>query len=140
MEKKSRYLKSSEDVIYDSVTSLSWMAKDSQLHLDKAVSWDEANEFAAEMNKKKFGGHNDWRMPTIHEALSIHEKDSLNKDSAGADIQLSSIFAPGGGNCTWTSQTRGREAQILFYINGFPYWYEKNDQTISHAVRLVRRD
>ena len=38
------------------------------------------------------------------------------------------------------AQTRGKEAQIMFYANGCPYWYEKNDKTISHAVRLIRRD
>ncbi|QPJ64522.1 MAG: DUF1566 domain-containing protein [Candidatus Nitrohelix vancouverensis] len=140
MEKKTRYLKSNEDSIYDSITSLTWMAKDSQLTLEKAVSWDEAESFAKEMNKKKTGGHDDWRMPTIHEAMSLFQKETLNKDSAGADIHIDPIFPPGAGNCTWTSEVRGREAQIFFYVNGFPYWYEKTDQTISHCVRLVRRD
>jgi len=141
MEKeKSRFLKRDNGTVYDSLSSLTWSANDSQLDLEKEVSWTEAEQYAKDMNQKKFAGHNDWRMPTIHEALSLFDKDKLNKDSAGAEIHIDSVFNPGGANCTWTTETRGKEAQIVFYVNGFPYWYDKNDKTISHAVRLVRRD
>ncbi len=141
MEKeKTRFLKRNDGTIYDSLSSLIWMADDSQISLGKEVGWDKAKKFAEETNKKKFAGHNDWRMPTLHEALSLFDKDKLNKDSAGADIHIDSVFTPGGANCSWTSETRGKEAQIVFYVNGYAYWYNKNDKTISHAVRLVRRD
>ena len=63
----------------------------------------------------------------------------MNKDFKGGDIRIDSIFPPGAGNCTWTGDERGDEAQIIFYLNGCPYWYLKDDKTISHAVRLVRR-
>jgi uncharacterized protein DUF1566 len=141
MEKnKSRFLKNEDGTIYDSLTSLTWLANDSRLEFDKEVSWDEAEHYAQEMNKKKFAGHNDWRLPTIHEATSLFEKSKLNKDYKGGDINIDSIFPPGMGNCSWTSDTRGQEAQIVFYVNGLPYWYSKDDKTISHSVRLVRRD
>ncbi len=136
---KSRFLKKDDDTIYDSLTSLTWKAKDSWLDLEKEVSWDEANQYAQETNDHQFGGHSDWRVPTIHEASSLYEEEKLNKDAKGGDIHLDSIFPPGAGNCTWTSNERGSEAQIMFYLNGCPYWYDKNDKTISHSVRLVRR-
>ena len=136
---KSRFLKKDDNTIYDSLTSLTWMANDSWLDLEKEVSWDEAKQYAQDMNDKQFAGHNDWRLPSIHEASSLYEEEKLNKDSKGGDIHLDSIFPPGAGNCTWTSDERGGEAQILFYLNGCPYWYKKDDKTISHAVRLVRR-
>jgi hypothetical protein len=137
---KSRFLKRDDGTIYDSVTSVTWMANDSRLDLDKVVSYSEAEEYMKEANKKKAGGYSDWRIPTIHEASSIYDKEKLNKDFKDGDIYLDSVFPVGAANCTWTSSTRGKEAQIMFYANGCPYWYEKNDQTISHAVRLVRRD
>ena len=136
---KSRFLKKDDNTIYDSLTSLTWMANDSWLDLEKEVSWDEAKQYAQDMNDKQFAGHNDWRLPSIHEASSLYEEEKLNKDSKGGDIHLDSIFPPGAGNCTWTSDERGGEAQILLYLNGCPYWYKKDDKTISHAVRLVRR-
>ena len=137
---KSRFLKRDDGTIYDSVTSVTWMANDSFLDLERDVSYSEAEDYVKETNKKKVGGYSDWRIPTIQEASSIFDKEKLNKDSKGGDIFLDSVFPPGAANCTWTSSTRGKEAQIMFYANGCPYWYEKNDETISHAVRLVRRD
>lgn len=137
---KSRFLKRDDGTIYDSLTSVTWMANDSRLDLDNEVSYAEAEKYAKEMNEKKLGGYEDWRMPTVHEAASIFDKEKLNKDFKGGDIHLDSVFPPGAGNCTWTSSTRGKEAQILFYMNGCAYWYNKDDKTISHGVRLVRRD
>ena len=140
MEKpKSRFIKAEDNTIYDSLTSLTWMANDSRLDLEKDVSWDEACEYVKKMNAKKFAGHDDWRLPTVHEASSLYEEKKLNKDFKGGDIRIDSIFLPGAGNGTWTGDERGKEAQIIFYLNGCPYWYLKDDKTISHAVRLVRR-
>ncbi|MBI4382957.1 MAG: DUF1566 domain-containing protein [Nitrospinae bacterium] len=140
MQEKSRFLKGADGTIYDSLTSLTWTAEDSRLALEKDISWEEANTWAEELNKKKFGGHGDWRLPTIQEALSLFDAKKLNKDFKNGDIHIDPIFPAGAGNCTWTSQTRGqREAQIVFYVNGCPYWYEKDDKTISHAARLARR-
>ena len=137
---KSRFLKRDDGTIYDSVTSVTWMANDSFLDLARDVSYSEAEDYVKETNKKKAGGYSDWRIPSIQEASSIFNKEKLNKDSKGGDIFLDSVFPPGAANCSWTSSTRGKEAQIMFYANGCPYWYEKNDKTISHAVRLIRRD
>lgn len=140
MEKpKSRFIKGDNGTIYDSMTSLTWKANDSYLDLEKEVSWDEAQEYAKQTNAEKFGGHADWRLPSAQEAVSLYDEEKLNKDFKSGDIHLDSIFPPGGGNTTWTSEERGKESQILFYVNGCPYWYDKNDKTISHAVRLVRR-
>jgi hypothetical protein len=137
---KSRFLKRNDGTIYDSLTSVTWMDNDSRLDLEKEVSYSEAQEYLNQTNANKVGGYDDWRIPTVHEASSIFDKDKLNKDFKGGDIHLDSVFTLGAANCTWTASTRGKEAQILFYMNGCAYWYDKNDLTISHAVRLVRRD
>ena len=136
---KSRFLKRDDGTIYDSVTSVTWMANDSFLDLERDVSYSEAEDYVKETNKKKAGGYSDWRIPSIQEASSIFNKEKLNKESKGGDKVGDAVFPPGAANCTWTSSTRGKEAQIMFYANGCPYWYEKNDKTISHAVRLIRR-
>ncbi len=137
--KKSRFLKDGDHAIYDSASSLTWTAQDSRLATGKELSWDEANEWAKTQNEEKLGGHDDWRLPSVEEALSLFDPEKLNKDFKGGDIHLDSTFPPGAGNCTWTSSERGAEAQIVFFLNGCPYWYKKDDQTISHSVRLVRR-
>ncbi len=99
MEKdKSRFLKSDDGTVYDSKTSLTWMANDSWLDLDKEVSWEEAEKYSNETNKKNVGGYDDWRIPSVQEGLTLFDKDKLNKDFQGADIHLDSIFPPGAGN------------------------------------------
>lgn len=140
MQDKPRYMEGQDGTIYDSKTTLTWMANDSRLDLDRDVTWNEALEYAKELNAKKVGGHDDWRMPSVQEAQGLFDAEKANRDFKGGDIHIDPTFPPGAGNCTWTSNSRGeREAQIIFYLNGCPYWYEKNDKTISHAVRLVRR-
>ena len=45
MEKeKSRFLKSEDGTVYDSLTGLTWMSNDSKIDLNKEVSWDEAEK------------------------------------------------------------------------------------------------
>ena len=138
-DKKSRFLDNGDGTIYDSLTSLTWMINDSRLDKDEEVSWDEANEYADVFNKQSLGGKSDWRLPSIHEAVSLYDEEKQSKDFKGGDIHIDSAFPSKSGNCTWTSDTRGGEAQIVFYLNGCAYWYNKNDKTISHAARLVRR-
>ena len=70
-KEKSRFLKNAAGTIYDSQTSLTWMANDSRIDLGKDVSWDETEEYVEDMNGKSFGGHSDWRMPSGQEALSL---------------------------------------------------------------------
>ncbi len=138
-DKKSRFLDNGDGSIYDSLTSLTWMIKDSRLDKDEEVTWDEANEYAEIFNKQSFAGKNDWRMPTIHEAVSLYEEEKQNTDFKGGEVHIDPTFTSGCGNCTWTSDARDNEAQIVFFLNGCAYWYGKEDKTISHAVRLVRR-
>ncbi|MBT4374414.1 MAG: hypothetical protein HOD16_01865, partial [Nitrospina sp.] len=52
---KSRFLKNADETIYDSQTSLTWMANDSRIDLKKDVSWDETEGYIKEMNGKSFG-------------------------------------------------------------------------------------
>ena len=88
---KSRFLKRDDGTIYDSLTSVTWMANDSRLDLDKEVSYVETEEYIKKMNKKKVGGYDDWRLPTVHEASSIYDNEKLNKDFKGSDIHLDCV-------------------------------------------------
>ena len=104
-DKKSRFLDNDDGTIYDSLTSLTWMNNDSRLDLDKEVSWDEAIQYAEEMNKKKFAGKDDWRLPTIHEASSLFDEKLLNKDFKGGEIRIDAIFKPEGSDLSFAEMS-----------------------------------
>ena len=105
-DKKSRFLDNGDGSIYDSLTSLTWMIKDSRLDKDEEVTWDEANEYAEIFNKQSFAGKNDWRMPTIHEAVSLYEEEKQNTDFKGGEVHIDPTFTYGCGHCTGTSDAR----------------------------------
>ena len=93
---KSRFLKRDDGTIYDSLTSVTWMANDSWLDMDKEVSYAETEEYLKKMNEKKVGGYDDWRIPTVHEASSIYDKEKLNKEFF-PDNKYKAIFICGIG-------------------------------------------
>lgn len=60
--------------VIDKATNLMWMQKDYDAYEGKHLpryTWNEANEWCKSINKAKFAGHNDWRMPTVSELKSI---------------------------------------------------------------------
>ena len=51
-----------------------WMQKDYDAYEGKHLpryTWNEANEWCKSINKSKYAGYNDWRMPTVSELKSI---------------------------------------------------------------------
>ena len=140
MEKpKSRFIKTDDNTIYDSLTSLMWMANDSRLDLDKELSWDEAHEYVKEVNEKKFAGFDDWRLAGFEEAQSLFAFSVSNRDKDGAELHIDPLFAPGGGHNTWTYEEKPdyqQYAMMFSYVTGNEKW-EHKDNEYCH-VRAVR--
>ncbi len=75
-------------MVKDNVTGLVWEVKtdDDSVHdKDNKYNWYDAQDvFIAQLNSSNFGGHSDWRLPTIKELASIVDygkyKPSINTD------------------------------------------------------------
>ena len=65
-----------DHVILDRSTGLMWHPNGSENTLDyfSALEWIDS------LNEQKYGGHSDWRMPTVEEAMSIIETEKRNGD------------------------------------------------------------
>lgn len=56
-------------VIFDEATGLMWQQSGS----DKYLNFDAAKKYIKNLNKSKFDGYTDWRLPTLEEAMSLME-------------------------------------------------------------------
>jgi hypothetical protein len=58
-----------EKVVFDLATGLMWQQSGSP----KYMNYEKAINYFRELNQQKFAGYNDWRLPTIEEAMSLME-------------------------------------------------------------------
>jgi len=57
--------------VLDKTTNLIWQKSGSP----KNMKYKEAKNYIAQLNRKRFVGYNDWRLPTLEEAMSLMEPD-----------------------------------------------------------------
>jgi hypothetical protein len=109
------------------------------MDMDKWVTWDEARTYIIEVNRKRFAGYEDWRMPTRKEAQSIYDPANPVTDNYGDTIFLLKGFPAGAGQTSWTKTMhkteRGTAIRFHFY-NGDFKWNPMGLR--SHGVRAVR--
>jgi len=136
----------SEDVILDAKTGLMWQRSGSP----NEKSFIGAKSYIEQLNKDKFAGFSDWRLPTIEELASIIAKTTAN------DLHIEKAFTKQHKRC-WSSDmaekthnelgaqhavwivdfVSGRIEKAKWYMGGVGYasWYEKNTHNYVRAVR-----
>lgn len=140
----SKTAKSSSFVFIDMIASF----KDAKLILtknanpaDKSMSWDEANAYIKLMNKKQFGGYNDWRLPTKDELTALVEYAK----SQGVKKSLHELFKKNGfknvqSDYYWTSTTDADVAGLAWILDTYTGEITTNGKTNSNYVWPVRTD
>lgn len=109
------------DVVVDASTGLMWQQGGS----DRTMTLDEANTYVHDLNRNRFAGFSDWRLPTVEELLSLVEPDRKNGilyiSSAFSDQQRWII--------TSDKESVNRAWGVVFYEGklylpslNFPYW------------------
>jgi hypothetical protein len=63
------YVHSNQKIVLDLTTDLTWQQSGSPDHL----TFEQAQNYVKELNAKKHAGFNDWRLPTLEEAMSLME-------------------------------------------------------------------
>ncbi len=60
-----------DKVIFDKETGLTWQQSGSE----ELMEYDKAKMYISRLNRDKFAEHNDWRLPTLKEAITLLEEE-----------------------------------------------------------------
>lgn len=147
-----RFIQYNNGTALDTRTNLMWMTQDFRLIEGRGpYDWGEAMGWARKMNRRGYGGHRNWRVPTIAEYQTIYDPEKPRQTYHGKAIGYPSVFDNRGGQRFWSSEETGvgmlassdvREyARVLDFTSGVIEEIDRNDSPFdfkSYSVRLVR--
>ncbi|MBT5258442.1 MAG: DUF1566 domain-containing protein [Nitrospinaceae bacterium] len=137
MGDNKRFTENGNETITDLEMKLIWKKTDSFQDTKKWQNWFKCQDYTEITNIQRFAGSEEWRYPNEDEAWSLFDLSNKNTDKYGDEIYLHSIFGPGSGGTTWTSEVKDSSALIIQYEDGVKVWPSKY-ATMNMCVRLVR--
>lgn len=134
----SRFFVIDDDVVVDNQEKLMWLKKDSWQLSGKWLSWVQSRDYAEELNRKKLGGYDTWRLPTTGETKSLYAKQYSNKDYMGQPVFLHPIFPAGASFLCWTSDVRNKIQAVRFSYRKGATMFDDIYRASRGATRYVR--
>ena len=138
MTDSKRFTDNSNETITDLEMKLIWKKTDSFQDTKKWQNWFKCQDYTEITNIQRFAGSEEWRYPNEEEAWSLFDLGNKNTDKYGDEIYLHSIFRPGSGGTTWTSEEKDSSSLIIQYEDGVKVWPSKY-ANMNMCVRLVRK-
>jgi hypothetical protein len=96
------FVDNGDGTITDRATGLMWEQKGSK----REKSFRSATKYVEKLNKKKFAGHDDWRIPTIEELYSLLDPN-MNKER-----HINPVFETKPSTC-WSIDESGLPSTIV---------------------------
>jgi hypothetical protein len=98
-----------EKLVIDHTTGLTWQQSGSP----NSMVYADALKWIEELKKKKFAGYDDWRLPTLEEAMSLMETEKKN-----GDLYISEVFDR-TQRWIWTADKEsGSAAWVVAFLDG----------------------
>jgi hypothetical protein len=113
------YVDNGDGTITDKATGLMWQKGGSS----SAMRYWNAKRYVSRLNKERFSGHGDWRIPTTEELASLLERDRNNKG-----LHISPVFGGRQKEC-WTSDTAPSSVPALTFNNAIDFFDGSIDLT-----------
>lgn len=135
---ETRYIDNQDGTITDTRTGLMWQEGYAYAETGNYINWYDANDYIAQLNLRKLGGHADWRLPDRLEIQSLYEyRKTFESRGKTFVLHIDPVFEFGYGSCFWTSKTRLSGALGFEFDEGDMHWYPQG--SVSGSVRAVRR-
>ncbi len=138
-EEKKRYADNCDGTITDRATGLMWDKSGSSI-----IDYKEAEAYVEKLNRDKFAGYKDWRLPTVDELKAL-----LTEEKQSNGMYIDPIFDEEIVTC-WSSDQRsvGRvldwaldwtfgRAQSVSLAYGFVDWNHLDSVIYVRAVRSI---
>ena len=109
------FRKDENQTITDLTTDLVWQSGGSEYPL----TWDRATSYVERLNRSRFGGRDNWRLPTVEELMSI-----LSPAPHGTDFCMAPVFDQ---QQKWLWSCDKRSFLAGWYVNvelGFVSWQD----------------
>ena len=104
------YVDNGDRTVTDRATGLMWQQGGSV----DSIPFNEAKNYISRLNKEKFGGYHDWRLPTLEELISL-----LEKEISDNGLYIDSVFSNKQYWC-WSADNRSSGGAFdVNFDNGF---------------------
>jgi len=118
VSKDERYIAYRYGIVFDTRTGIEWVVEPKDINWWNAKNWTEFLHIG--------GGH--WRMPTINEFKTLHQK--------GSKWNMSHLLVPAGfKGVAWSGETNGSEAKLFYFSDGQTNLAGKGNEFTAFAVR-----
>ena len=134
--KKDPLKDNGDGTISDPNSGLMWKKNDAWLDTHIFYTWMDHKSYVDKINKEKFAGHEDWRLPSKAEAFTLFDKSKVCIDKNGTGFPLDPIFTEGGGAHTWISECS--DEQIIRFDMKIGIEFAYPTQEVYASIRLVR--
>ncbi|MCP4105054.1 MAG: DUF1566 domain-containing protein [Desulfobacteraceae bacterium] len=122
---KNNFRDNGDGTVTDSVTGLMWEKSGS----DNYMNYDNARAYIDDLNRRKFAGHNDWRLPTLEELASLLENKRID------DCYIDPVFDCEVFWCWSADKTASGGAWYVDFSSGYVDWLNFG---YGHYARAVR--
>ena len=131
-----------DGTITDPNSGLTWKKTDAWLDKKQFYTWQDHKQYVdwVNKNKTKFGGYDNWRIPTKAESLTLFDKTGVKQlmDKNGTFYPIDPIFEPGGASNTWITECSDEKIIRMDLKIGLDTPYPTND--VWSSMRLVRKE
>ncbi len=131
-----------DGTITDPNSGLTWKKTDAWLDTKQFYTWQDHKQYVDQVNKNKtkFGGYDNWRIPTKAASLTLFDKTGVKQlmDKNGTFYPIDPIFEPGGASNTWITECSDEKIIRMDLKIGLDTPYPTND--VWSSMRLVRKE